>query len=172
MVYWLLHLLTGKVIDNCQTILQTFTKNSCSFSVIFMLNLFQNLGRKCEHLMVMPLTMCKSYDVILSREYRTATKNKNVFGAVIFNMITKVGVIPELLITPIVWHKNKNRWLRDPLWRSCSLFCVVIFHSSFGLIKYPYTKQFTWSSQGIPPLPVLVIAPASYDWHTQIEILD
>ncbi len=67
------------------------------------------------------------------------------------------GIIPELLITSIVWHKNKNRWVGDPLWRSYSLFCVVIFHSSFILVKYPYTKQFTWSPQGIPPLPVLVI---------------
>ncbi len=67
------------------------------------------------------------------------------------------GTIPELLITSIVRHKNKNRWVGDPVWRSCSLFCVVIFHSSFGLMKYPYTKQFTWSPQGIPPSSVLVI---------------
>ncbi len=69
------------------------------------------------------------------------------------------GTIPEILITSIVWHTNKNRWVGDPLWRSCSLFCVVIFHSSFGLMKYPYTKQFTWSPHGIPPSPVLVIKP-------------
>ncbi len=31
----------------------------------------------------------------------------------------------------IVWHKNKNRWLGGPLWRSCELFCVVIFHMIF-----------------------------------------
>ncbi len=67
------------------------------------------------------------------------------------------GTIPELLITSIVQHKKKNRWVGDPLWRSCSLFCVVIFHSSFELVKYPNTKQFTWSPQGIPPSPVLVI---------------
>ncbi len=67
------------------------------------------------------------------------------------------GTIPELLITSIVRHKNKNRWVGDPLWRSCSLFCVVIFHSFFGLMKYPYTKKITWSPQGIPPSPVLVI---------------
>ncbi len=67
------------------------------------------------------------------------------------------GTLLELLITSIVWHKNKNRWLGDPLWRSCSLFCVVIFHSSFRPVKYPYTKQFTWSPQWIPPSPVLVI---------------
>ncbi len=67
------------------------------------------------------------------------------------------GTIPDLLIISIVRHKNKNRWVGDPLWRSCSLFCVVIFHSSFGLVKYPYTKQFTRSPQGIPPSPVLVI---------------
>ncbi len=48
------------------------------------------------------------------------------------------GHIPELLITSIVRHKNNNRWVGDPLWRSCSLFCVVIFHSSFGLVTYPY----------------------------------
>ncbi len=60
------------------------------------------------------------------------------------------GNIPELLITSIVQHNNKNRWVGDLLWRSCSLFCLVIFHSSFGLVKYPYTKQFTWSPQGIP----------------------
>ncbi len=47
-------------------------------------------------------------DVILTLECRTATKNKNVFGAVIFN-IAKVGAILELLITSIVRHKNKNR---------------------------------------------------------------
>ncbi len=40
------------------------------------------------------------------------------------------GTILELLITSIVRHKNKNRWVGDPLWRSCSLFCVVIFHES------------------------------------------
>ncbi len=67
------------------------------------------------------------------------------------------GTIPELLITSIVWHKNKNRRVADPLWRSWSLFCLVIFHSSFGLLKYPYTKEFTLSPQGIPPSPVLVI---------------
>ncbi len=67
------------------------------------------------------------------------------------------GNIPELLITSILRHKNKNRWVGDHLWRSCSLFCVVIFHSSFGLMTYPYTKQFTWSPQGIPHSPVLVI---------------
>ncbi len=67
------------------------------------------------------------------------------------------GTIPELLITSIVRHENKNRWVGDPLWRSCSLFCVVIFHLSFGLVKYHYKKQFTWSPQGIPPSPVLVI---------------
>ncbi len=57
------------------------------------------------------------------------------------------GTIPELLIISIVRHKNKNRWVGDPLWRSCSLFCVEIFHES----EYPYTEQFTWSPQGIPP---------------------
>ncbi len=67
------------------------------------------------------------------------------------------GTIPELLIISIVRHKNNNRWVGDLLWRSCELFCVVIFYSSFGLVKYPYTKQFTWSPQGIPPSPVLVI---------------
>ncbi len=72
------------------------------------------------------------------------------------------GTIPELLITSIVWHKNKNRWVGDPLRRSCELFCVVIFHSSFGLVKYPYTKQFTWSPQGIPPSPVLVIVSVKH----------
>ncbi len=50
------------------------------------------------------------------------------------------GTIPELIITSIVRHKNKNRQVGDPLWRSCELFCVVIFHESFGLVKYPYTK--------------------------------
>ncbi len=67
------------------------------------------------------------------------------------------GTILELLLTSIVRHKNKNRWVGDSLRRSCSLFCVVIFHESIGLVKYPYTKQFTWSPQGIPPSPVLVI---------------
>ncbi len=42
------------------------------------------------------------------------------------------GTIPELLITSIVWHKNKNRWRGDPLWRSCELFCVGIFNESDG----------------------------------------
>ncbi len=78
------------------------------------------------------------------------------------------GTIPELLITSIVQHKNKNRWVGDLLWRSCSLFCVVIFHSSFGLMKFPYTKQFTWSPQGIPPSPVLVILPSElHNKHTK-----
>ncbi len=54
----------------------------------------------------MPLTLYKSYDVILSRECWMATKNKNVFGPVKFNTITKVGVIPELVITSIIWHKK------------------------------------------------------------------
>ncbi len=93
------------------------------------------------------------------------------------------GTIPELLITSIVRHKNKNRWVGDPLWRSCSLFlCRTIdvissssivpvlrdlhwrsrygdtrYGESFGLVKYPYTNQFTWSPQGIPHSPVLVI---------------
>ncbi len=51
------------------------------------------------------------------------------------------GTIPELLITSIVWHKNKNRWTGGSLWRSCELFCVVIFHESEGRVKYHYTKQ-------------------------------
>ncbi len=55
------------------------------------------------------------------------------------------GTIPDLLITSIVRHENMNRWWGDPLWRSCSLFCVVIFHLSFGLVKYHYKKQFTCS---------------------------
>ncbi len=54
------------------------------------------------------------------------------------------GTIPELLMTSIVQHKNKNWWVGDPVWRSCSLFCVVIIHSSE-------------SPQGISPSPVLVI---------------
>ncbi len=40
------------------------------------------------------------------------------------------GTILERLITSIVRHKNKNRWVGDPLWRSFSLFCAVIFHES------------------------------------------
>ncbi len=79
------------------------------------------------------------------------------------------GNILELLITSIVRHKNKNRWVGDPLCRSCSLFCVVIFQSSFGLVKYPYTKQFTWES---PPSPVLVILPYIYgsNWWYQLSV--
>ncbi len=47
-------------------------------------------------------------------------------------------------------HYNKNRWRGGPLYRSCELFCVRIFHESEGRVKYHYTKQWTWSPQGIP----------------------
>ncbi len=37
-----------------------------------------------------------------------------------------------------------------------------IFHESFGLVKYHYTKQWTWSPHGIPHSPFLVFMP--YYW--------
>ncbi len=52
--------------------------------------------------------------------------------------------------TAITGAYNKNRWRGDPLWRSCELFCVGIFHESEGQVKYHYSKQWTWSPQGIP----------------------
>ncbi len=73
------------------------------------------------------------------------------------------GTIPELLITSIVRHKNKNRWVGDPMWRSCSLFCVVIFYSSFGLVKYPYTKQFHMISTGDPPFTMFLLYDLLWD---------
>ncbi len=38
----------------------------------------------------------------------------------------------------------------NPLWRSCELFCVGIFHEPEGRMKYHYTKQWIWSPQGSP----------------------
>ncbi len=83
------------------------------------------------------------------------------------------GTIPELLITSIVRHKNKNSWVGDPMWRSCSLFCVMIFHSSFRLVKYPNTKQFTWSPQGIPPFTCSCynIFRQSKMWGTPLSVI-
>ncbi len=59
------------------------------------------------------------------------------------------GTIPELLITSIARHKNKNRWVGDPLWRSCSLFCVGIFHKSSEISLH---KTMNMISTGDPPL--------------------
>ncbi len=104
----------------------------------------------------------------IPRNIRWQTKMKMYLELSYLTRIAKVGAISELLITSIAWHKNKNRWVGDPLWRSRSLFCVGIFHSSFGLMKYPSTKQFTWSPQGILPSSVLVICWFSFCPYDQI----
>ncbi len=64
------------------------------------------------------------------------------------------GNIPGLLITSIVWHKNKNRWVGDPLWRSCSLFCVVRLRhgSSLRTREISLHKTIHMISTGDPPL--------------------
>ncbi len=66
-----------------------------------------------------------------------------------------------------LWSPVEIMWIvlcRDisrVLWtREISLHKTI--HMSFGLVKYHYTKQFTWSSQGIPHSPVLVFMP--YYW--------
>ncbi len=45
----------------------------------------------------------------------------------------------------MAWNQEQVRG--DQLWRSCSLFLIGIFDLSFGLVKYPNIKQFTWSPQ-------------------------
>ncbi len=46
------------------------------------------------------------------------------------------GTLSELLITSIARHKNKNMWVGDPMWRSCSLFSVVIsLHKTIHMIS-------------------------------------
>ncbi len=43
--------------------------------------------------------------------------------------------------TEVVWHKNQNQFMMYPYMEmQVYCFCVGIFHSSFGLMKYPYTK--------------------------------
>ncbi len=71
------------------------------------------------------------YDLILSREY--LSKNKNVFGAVIFNTM---GVILGIIVTLILLHKNKNKVSGVPGWgctkirifafkkQQCTILCI------------------------------------------------
>ncbi len=61
----------------------------------------------------------------------------------------------------IVQHKNKNR---------CSLFCVVIFHESEGLVEYPLHKTIHMISTGDPPSPVLVIQPQLSDRKYKLKL--
>ncbi len=43
----------------------------------------------------------------------------------------------------VVWNKNKNKFMFDQSGLENTflfIFCVGLFHSPFGLMKYPYTK--------------------------------
>ncbi len=42
----------------------------------------------------------------------------------------------------IIWNRNKNKFMFDQfgLENTFVVFCVGLVHSSFGLMKYPYTN--------------------------------
>ncbi len=56
------------------------------------------------------------------------------------------GTILELFIASIVRHKNKNRWVGDPLWRSCSLLLIL------WIREISLHKTIDMISTGDPPL--------------------
>ncbi len=60
---------------------------------------------------------------------RVATKNKNVFGAVTFNTVAKVGVIPGEIVTLILLHKNKNQVSGGP-GVGCTKIRIFAFYNS------------------------------------------
>ncbi len=58
----------------------------------------------------------------------------------LFHHKTLYNCTHKSLKSIIVWHKNKNKFMVITMWRSCSLVLVGIFHSSWGFMKYLYTK--------------------------------
>ncbi len=60
----------------------------------------------------------------------------------------------------------------DHLWRSCSLFLIGIFHSSWGLVKYPYTKAINMISTYDHHELVLVIVCIFVCIHTIAQFVD
>ncbi len=86
-----------------------------------------------------------------------------------------LGLYQSYFITSIVRHKNKNRWVGDPMWRSCSLFCVVIFYiptqnNSHDLHRGPPHSPilviWPWWQSMIPPPPIFPLK-----WHNCLVVI-
>ena len=93
--------------------------------------------------------------VICSKEQVSGWSSVEITWTVLFDQENKHNIRENSVLIhqkQIVWHKNKNKFVVDHLWRSCSLFLLGIFHSSFGLVKYPYAKTIHMISTGDHPL--------------------
>ncbi len=91
-----------------------------------------------------------------------------VYFEVVFAILIQVLQLSHCLALVIhdssTISENGNFGLLSSLFthiKSYVLLCLTCF---FGLVKYPYTKQFTWSPHGDPPSPVLVIRYSKY-WY-------
>ncbi len=84
------------------------------------------------------------WDITLSNDvamctYHGITMQNDVAMNLFYYVFSALCIIVILLW--LVWNKNMNKFMLDPsgLENTFSCFCVGLFHSSFRLVKYPYT---------------------------------
>ncbi len=71
--------------------------------------------------------------------YHRITMHNDVDVNLFYYVLSALYLI--MILVWVVWNKTRTSWCLISLgWRTHSLFCVRLFHSSFGLMKYPYTN--------------------------------
>ncbi len=84
----------------------------------------------CDVTMSNDVAMCTYYGITMHNDV-----DVNLF----YYAFSAVYLIMILLW--VVWNKIKNKFMFDQSGKHIHCFCVDLFLSSFGLLKYPYTNK-------------------------------